>query len=889
MPLWLSIVLAFAPPTPWALSFSPPPWVPAVGDLNQDGYADLIAVNPEGEGAVNVSLSVQGMKAGRPYQALAGWGKGCRAAVGGEFDGKAGGDVLGLCGNELRLAGGFENDKLKALGVVAQLPKSIGDPVLIFVGGEILVLDRRSKRGYRVTPGTWEIKPSVPSAATLPYPGKDGSKIDGATLPSEGSVFAEGDADHDGDLDAFEFRYGKEPHVAYQVLLHRKLSAGENDSDCDGLSNENEAKLGTDPVKPDTDGDGLLDGWEVAPFRGLDLPGLGCSPLRTDIVCLVSRFDDVDEAVLKSGLDRVKKVYADLPLPNVDHSTGWGFHVVMRDPISGDDRKHGWAQNRDQFLPAEWRGVVHWMQVSKGGGGQADQLGDGGSCGVSSLWAVFLHEFGHQLGLDHSGFWGSGLCPIYPSLMNYAYSYSLDGDANLVAYSKGDLAGYTLKESDLDETIPLPYEKIKFLEKPPYRYRLKPNGKTTLIDWNWNGVFGEKHIRADINYSYSTNAGARDTVDKTMTAPWLFVHRDNAYVLYGKAGDPPPPGAGPSPAKPYNGNTVTPENPGRLVVRRLISPRNWAKEAIVDEQLLGDPVALSAGGKIVFVYARPEGIVLRRGVPGEDFDPIKIGGGGAPRIVGKPSANPPLGFDVLDPDPTKVPTIGKVGNRSYIFLWDPKSHEVSYRSFVEGNKPGEVRRLFERSTVPVGMAVDTVTHEVLIAMAQDQDDKRLSRWQVRRFEEQDGLLRELSMEWVDGEAGNVRGRDRVRVLFKQDRDTGPSGRIYIYGKALHGDQSPWACTYVAESIADKDVHGGWITKRFYDEWTQSRSAPAATWYDGDIIWAYRWVDGSGPERDNVLHVGYHALGIDPDPMGDFDDLHFMSGFGIRNSILYLFK
>jgi len=36
------------------------------------------------------------------------------------------------------------------------------------------------------------------------------------------------------------------------------------DSDGDGLSDWQEAKLGTDPYDPDTDGDGLSDGWEVA-------------------------------------------------------------------------------------------------------------------------------------------------------------------------------------------------------------------------------------------------------------------------------------------------------------------------------------------------------------------------------------------------------------------------------------------------------------------------------------------------------------------------------------------------------------------------------------------------------------------------------------------------
>ena len=35
------------------------------------------------------------------------------------------------------------------------------------------------------------------------------------------------------------------------------------DDDGDGLTNEQEAALGTDPHNPDTDGDGIPDGWEV--------------------------------------------------------------------------------------------------------------------------------------------------------------------------------------------------------------------------------------------------------------------------------------------------------------------------------------------------------------------------------------------------------------------------------------------------------------------------------------------------------------------------------------------------------------------------------------------------------------------------------------------------
>lgn len=50
--------------------------------------------------------------------------------------------------------------------------------------------------------------------------------------------------------------------------------ACDSDDDNDGLSDDQEADLGTDPLDPDTDGDGLLDGEEVATY--------GTDPLDSD-------------------------------------------------------------------------------------------------------------------------------------------------------------------------------------------------------------------------------------------------------------------------------------------------------------------------------------------------------------------------------------------------------------------------------------------------------------------------------------------------------------------------------------------------------------------------------------------------------------------------------
>src|SRR4051812_41241630 len=55
------------------------------------------------------------------------------------------------------------------------------------------------------------------------------------------------------------------------------------DRDSDGLTDDEEAQLGTDPANPDTDGDALLDGWEVRGVNGIDLAAMGASPLHKDI------------------------------------------------------------------------------------------------------------------------------------------------------------------------------------------------------------------------------------------------------------------------------------------------------------------------------------------------------------------------------------------------------------------------------------------------------------------------------------------------------------------------------------------------------------------------------------------------------------------------------
>ena len=850
---------SFAAPQSWAFAFAASPRIPLVADVDNDGFADLIAVYPPEPGIIDVSLNLGAEKPGVPFQALNGWGQGCVTAVSGAFDSAPGEDIVGLFGGKtLKLAGAFDNGKFRDHGVVVDLPVTLAKPVMMASPNKsVLIGTLGSKSGFEV-----DIANRAVRRVSWPKPLSAQAQI--GVLPSSGlpSGHVErrlGDFDKDGDQDVFEFRYGSERHTGNQILIYRALSTSETDSDKDGILNMDESVLGTDMYSSDTDGDGLLDGWETGTFRDLDLKGVGCDPRRTDVICLISRFSTVKKDTCQSELNKAVKFYKDLKTANLDGSTGFNFHPIYLDEVVGDDLNQPWWANRDKFRPAKWRGVVHWMQITPGGGGQADQLGDGGSVAENALWAVFVHEFGHQLGMDHEGFWPNNLCPTYTSLMNYAYSYGLEDDYNKIRYSDGSLKDYVLRETDLDETIPLPYDQVKFLEKGPYRFRLKASGPNTLIDWNWNGIFGEKRIKADINYSYSTNAGRRDDAGRTHSAPWLVTHENKAYAMFGQH-DKTPDQSDPS---------IGPDKPGKLLIKRLKAPFAWEEAWTIESGgLIGDPVGVSFGGSIACFYQTGQGVLMRN---------IRIKGQ-------EVSTTTPT---VVDKDWSLVPTVGVYRDHLILLLTDPRTGAVSYKVYDKQGKLVRNLILDATSRNPVGITTDTLTDEVIIALAQDQEAPKSNRWQIRRYKFEKGKLVPTTMEWVEGEKGGTRGTGRLVALFDRSAEAGPDGRIYLFGKGMTDEKTPWACTYVAHQISDKTVRGGWLVKRYYDEWTQTRSAPAAAWFDGDVIWAYRWVDGGQGASDNILHVGYRALGIQSEPMGDHDDLTFLRTWGIKSSITYM--
>lgn len=679
-----------------------------------------------------------------------------------------------------------------------------------------------------------------------------------------------GDFDGDGRDDVVRCQRSSDPLNGNQVRLHFSINGTEIERAAFG----------------DYDNDGLLNGWETGQIHpgGLDLKALGCSPVRQDVICEVQRFEDFPEERLRAEMDRVVAYYASLPSKNPDGSRGIALHVIVREPIPVAQLSRPWFVNGDEHHPREHRGITHWMQVARGGGGQAGELADRGGCGGDALYATFIHEFGHQLGLDHTGRWRSGQCPVYPSLMNYAYSYQLGGDPNAIGYSTGRLRHIVLNERDLDEYLPARPEDLISVSGPPYHFKIKPapDGKGALVDWNWNGVFGERHVRADIDYGYSTHAGDWNTLGKTYTAPALATLgtglRDRL-VLFGASlneGEALPLAEASEPAP-----SLCAARPGRLYMRewtgadRSTNGLSWSPEAVIESRgVTGDPSAASVGRGIILAY------------------PTELGA--AVRFIGRSRTGQAQAetATILSGTVGAEPTVARVGRRILLTLWRGKETPLAFR-WLELRKSGVVQIGSERSlgfasVVPVGVA-EGIARDALptvwFGLMQDIPQGHPSRYQVRRFAvERDGSLREIAMEWIGGEKGIERGSSRVALIHIPDKTMPGGGQLLYFACGLFGPTTPWSCHFVCMRLADRSVNGGWLTRRYFNEWAQSRSAPGVCRFRDDLAFAGRWFGNvHGTENDN-LFVGFYASGISRDPMGDFDDIGLISDYGMARSI-----
>jgi hypothetical protein len=303
----------------------------------------------------------------------------------------------------------------------------------------------------------------------------------------------------------------------------------------------------------DTDGDGLSDGAEVlgvideSPAQ--TLPKWGADPRHKDLfleVDFMQTCPGTDDAKMAPAVVReLADYYADRrevfdaatqlqhaqmlrnpdskPGINLHVDTGqnptpenpqdltlygdWGGHnpvarIVNTDPNScgfkGQDVDDVWQAN----LAKARRGLFHYALGYTGGGGSAGEFKVVSSWSqTSSLNAA--HEFGHSLGIGHSGPSQAGFAdpnckPTWPSIMNYAYH-----DHNFTAqvgFSDG-LNRPAINNVALVETNAVATSDTRYLDHLQNVFKYNVDRTTGNVDWNRDGEISTSPVRAYANFA----------------------------------------------------------------------------------------------------------------------------------------------------------------------------------------------------------------------------------------------------------------------------------------------------------------------------------------------------------------------------------------------------
>ncbi len=938
-----ALTYGISPAQFWRTAFGSGPWYPMAGDVDGDGQADLVAIGTDGNTVIDICRTSPLGKPVIENIALGNQGPGLIASSAGPFVRKNAADIVYVFSSGvIKLAWGMAPGGNLFLNSdpAGQIPEAIvpqaptHDAAADFDGdgkADVMILDKNGKLVLLRNDGTGHFQPfalktAIPRvrqyaagtlaggmAASVVWIDESGNvsaakvvkQPDGSYDLAKPKILASGSPDEH--LAVGRFRGGK----AADILVGQRLFVGGdpktpvlqkelptlkeakddgvwNVADIDGNGkddlirhHEGHERWGaqdvfvhfsydsTEPTKGflSTANDGLPDFWKLGKVKpgGLDLATMGCKPGHRDVIVEVERFDNVDFNDLKNHMNRAIQYFASIPLKNPDGTSGIALHVLYYEPwpLKDHDKIMG---SFDQIFPRkDHRGIVHTMFAEVNGPLVAQINGDKGH--FNGHWSEFVHEFGHELDLTHDGFYGSGSgwgsdtgSAIYPSLMSYTYSYGLDNSGDKIGYSDGARASFAMNPRHLSEKLPFNFETVRFLGAEPYHYRVSPtpDGKGTLIDWNWNGVLGEDDVVANVKYTHGTDFGAQYTLAKTDVAPVLVAHgggqRPRPLIIYAQGAS--------LAARAWIG------------LNRDTEGGRWSDEENDHAAALtGDPTAVYfSDGTTWVAYPTAKGVALR---------PVTVDGSGHPRLGKSTVLNGTVGVQ---------PTLAALGDRLVLLSWRSKALPLGLtilRPKGDGLIMGGEKPLDLRSDVPVGATAGKLGDDFSsLWVGRIELDGLPNGGQtevIRMLVGPSGGTQVAYRSWVTG----TYARHRMTLLWRDEPGKLPEGRLYLLTGGISGGPTGTE-QYITMNIPYPDYSGGWIYHRYRQPNFTSPSAPAACFFDGDIVYGIRHYDGD-PNRNNNLDVSFYGTGATPWPMGDFDDIGHIRDYGLSHSIRALTK
>lgn len=646
----------------------------------------------------------------------------------------------------------------------------------------------------------------------------------------------------------------------------------------------------------DADRDGLPDEWERSgAFGSIDLRGNGVRVGRPDVILFVAREPGLTAATSREPLARLKRFFSEVPTRNGDGSSGINLVVVDRGEMPRDlgSLPYTDPRTREWTIPLVWRGYAHGYLLANGpgGGGSAPICSDWSSSGYG--WHLVAHELGHQLGLGHEAFGDSKPSPLYAGLMNYLYSYSFSGSPEAVRFSPGEFISFPLDETNLNETLPFPIDRLRFLE--PY-FRIRSAGsRQTYVDWNRNGIFGETGVRASVTDGYAVPLGPYKYLDPTSGSPSLTAIASNVFLVYPVAsGDP----------LGFRVPFETRSSGVALKMRQFINPRlSSTDDGILPEQTLlgsgvfGNPSATGFGNRLAVAFpgsggsaalmmwrTTPSGIVGR---PSSIFIPSLTGYANQVSLVES-------GRSLWSSDGSSSP------NRLWLFSWSQRDNSI--RAVEISDASGEMSSSTPRPrsvdaahqiTYSLGGGGGTVTSASPIGVAFNRTTQKMILVTKTRIGTSDHRLQihELSLRdnrWVSEPARTVGlnenydyESDSAPSLFVDDsRSGGLAGKITIVARRTRTDGASNINRYV--EIDDRTVGGGWRASLMGNEWNYSYSSPAIIRFGDNNFYAFRWYEPETPSEHNRIIVHRMADGISGGVLRDQDDVRFLAETGIRS-------